>query len=215
MKILKSISWAGCSLVGVLGIACLASAPASAAPTYGPSGVCPQTIGHVAVAGAGTGTATDCNLFITFNADGSITTTAGPQTTYENVEDALIGVINNSGHAITSFHLDGGANDIFGFDGDGIDVYANGGNLSPVAGNSDTTGYGGFDAFFTNIVGNTGNVNFANGGIASGSHDFFSLEEPASLTLRVVQTPEPLTLSVFGIGLLGAAALRRKSSKKA
>jgi len=121
-------------------------------------------------------------------------------------------VINNTSHTISSFALDGGAQPIFGFDNDGINGYANGG---PIVNNAqDGTGYGGLNAYFTNIVGNTGVVNFITP-IAAGSHDFFSLEEPASLNLTVRNVPEPLTLSLFSAGLIGAAALRRKAKKKA
>ena len=100
-------AWLGCSFATLVGLAALGSSPASAALVYGPSGVCPTTIGHPPFGGGNTGTATDCNLFITFNADGSITTTAGPENTFDGVEDALIGVINNTSHTISSFALDG------------------------------------------------------------------------------------------------------------
>ena len=222
-------AWLGCSFATLVGLAALGSSPASAVSSVvmGPSGICPTTLGHTAVGSAGVGNATDCNLVITFNADGSIATTAGPQSTFESVEDALIGVVNNSGHTIFSFNLDGGTSEIMGFDGDGIDLYTFSsvgvqGNITPTAGNPDGTGYGGFNAYFTNISGGagcifldcSGTVNFLNG-IASGSHDFFSLEEPASLNLTVRNVPEPLTLSLFSAGLIGAAALRRKAKKKA
>jgi hypothetical protein len=205
----KSDAWVGCSFAALVGFCCLASTPASAA-----SGVCPTTVGHAAFGGGGVGNATDCNLFITFNANGSITTTAGPETTFDSIEDSLIGVINNTGSPIKSFVLNGGAVGIFGFDGDGIDGYANGGPIVPAIGNPDTTGYGGLDAWFTGIVGNVGTVNFLGAGIAAGGHDYFSLEEPASLNLTV-NVPEPVTLSLFSAGLVGVAALRRRAKKKA
>src|SRR6478736_3055796 len=110
-------AWVGCSFAALVGLAALGSSPASAV-VMGPSGICPTTLGHTAVGSAGVGNAADCNLVITFNADGSIVTTAGPQSTFESVEDALIGVVNNSGHTIFSFNLDGGTSEIMGSDGD-------------------------------------------------------------------------------------------------
>src|SRR6516162_2236816 len=63
-----------------------------------------------------------CNVLITFNADGSITTTnPNPSLSYDNGhDDNMIGVVNNSGKAITSMQLNSASTDIFGFDGDGV-----------------------------------------------------------------------------------------------
>ena len=148
----------------------------AAVATPAVAGICPTT---------GTAT-TDCNFFYHFNSNGSISTTLGTTNSsfgnysydFAGGEDALIGVINNSGHSITSISLNGGASNIFGFDGDGIGAYGHSGTNA-----SDTSSgnYGGLDAFFTNIVGNTGTVNFI-GGIASGSTGYFSLEEPVSIS---------------------------------
>ena len=192
-------------LAGGLAIAAM---PASAVPVT--ANGCPTTIGHPSAGGGGPGNATDCNLVITFSANGSIATAAGPQTTYDSIEDALIGVINNSGHTIFSFNLSGSG--IAGFDGDGIDAYANGG---PIAHNAnDTTGYGGEFAWFTNIhTGATDSltVNFI-GGIATGHTSYFSLEEPASLSLKVTAAPEPMSVALLGSGLLGLGLIRRQRS---
>lgn len=194
------------ALAGWLGTALITPAQAGV--------VCPGTVGAT-VSGLA-GNATDCNLFITFNADGSINTTAGPQTTYDGVEDALIGVVNNSGHTLTSISLNGGTNDIFGFDGDGIDLYEAilQGSSPQVSGNPDNSGYGGPLGYFTNISGNLGTVNFFNG-VMNGQTTYFSLEEPASLNLQVSNNvPEPPVLAMFGLGLLGLGLLarRRKSA---
>jgi PEP-CTERM motif len=215
---------AGCAVAAMMGV--MAASPASAALVYGTSGVCPATqVGTVqhSAHGGGLGDATDCNAFITFGANGSIKTTAGTGTNYESIEDALFGVVNNTKHAITSFQLTSTGSTIFGFDGDGIDFYTfddAGGlheaNIGPVAGNPDTTGYGGLNAYFTNISPglDSGIVNFANGGIAPGMTGFFSLELPAALNKIVVtNTPEPMSLTLLGAGLAGLAFRRRQAKK--
>jgi hypothetical protein len=84
----------------------------------------------------------------------------------------LVGVINNTTNlAITSITLQSG-NNIFAFDGDGIDTYG-------VAGNAlDDTGYGGPNTYFTAINGNQtlGTANFILPVPPKGGTVFFSLE---------------------------------------
>ena len=138
-----------------------------------------------------------CNLIITFNANGSITTAAPllATNTYDGSDDALIGLVNNSGSTITSLHLVG--HNIGGFEDDGIDTYYG----APVSGNPDRTGYGGPLAYFTHNLGNSLDINFY-GGLATGSGTYFSLEEPASLSLTVASVAEPGSSSLLGVGLL-------------
>ncbi len=196
---LASVLMAGAMAVGV-GL--------TFAPTQASAGVCPTTIhtGNDATYGG-------CNLVIQFNANGSVATfkPAGATSNYDGSDDALIGVLNNTSHAITNFAINGNGNNIFGFDGDGIDTFPGGG--APVAGNPDKSGYGGNDGFFTGISGQTGTVNFANAGIAPGATDYFSLEAPINLAAPpIIGTPEPASMAVLGVGLaaLGVAVRRRR-----
>lgn len=168
------------------------------------------------------GTASDCNIVLTISAGGILTPSAGASLapTYDGSDDVLVGVINNSGQAISSITLSGGGITIFSFDGDGIDGY--GATENP--GNPDTTGYGGPDAYFTNISSDftNGTVNFITPLAGNGGFDYFSLED--AITFNQVTgnpgppssgvTPEPSALLMFGTGIAGlAVGLRRRLFK--
>ena len=84
---LSTLLIAGTMLAGTIA----ATAPAQAAA------VCPVT-----TSGSLVGTPGACNVIFTFNANGSITTSADPlntsgATNFDGADDALIGVVNNSG----------------------------------------------------------------------------------------------------------------------
>jgi hypothetical protein len=179
--------------------------PASAEPVLA-DGVCPAV-----------GFATGCNVLIVFNADGSVSTSNGSSAFHYDIFDTLVGVVNDTANTILSINLSAGQN-IFGFTGNGIDGYG-GDGITPAGNNPDTTGYGGPDAYFSNIVSDpntgstSGTVNFANGGIAGGGGtDYFSLQlsAPVSVTSEVSNVvPEPATLGLLGVGMLAAGFARR------
>src|SRR5262249_39711981 len=116
------------------------------------------------------GVDTGCGLVITVTDTGATVSVTG-QPPYDDIEDTLIGVVNNSKLPIKALRLKSGT-DAFGFDGDGIDTFGIPGNAM------DNTGYGGPNAYFTNISSDltTGTVNFIVP-IAPGGTGYFSLEE--------------------------------------
>jgi PEP-CTERM motif len=158
-------------------------------------------------------------FLITFNANGSIATALNPVYStdpgpYDGSDDTYFGVINNTHSTISSFHLTSTLN-IGGFDGDGIDHYGAPSNAT------DTSGYGGPNAFFTNNLGTSLTVNFITPIAANGGTDIFSLELPASLTgtptVTTGGTPEASTwfMMLAGFAGMGFIAYRKRGTKTA
>jgi hypothetical protein len=120
------------------------------------------------------GNDTDCGTIITISNTGVSVSSTG-QGPYDGIEDTLVGVVNNSSLPIHALGLKS-AQTVFGFDGDGIDTYGIPGNIF------DFTGYGGPNAYFTNIDPSltSGDVNFITPIAANGGTAYFSLEEAIS-----------------------------------
>jgi hypothetical protein len=144
---------------------------------------------------------------------------------YESQDDTYYGVVNNYAGVVTSISISS-TNDIFGFDGDGIQTYLTTAQL-PTAERTDPNGYGG--AYVTYTINPTvggvesGTVNFGNGGIeGNGGTDYFSLEEATGLTgvalgSVTLATPEPASLIMAASGALtvfGYGWRRRKAALK-
>lgn len=150
------------------------------------------------------GGATDCDLIITFNADGSVTSNVTGQPPYDGIEDQLVGIVNNSGKTLNSITLAGF--DIFGFDGDGQQSFT--GTFY----GTDTTGYAGPNTSFSVVDNNNGSVSFT-GGLASGSTAWFTLEQAATAQgggVTVVGAPEPSALLLLGSGLIPLFGFARR-----
>ena len=171
---------------------------AGATFTASAASVCPST----------SDTNTDCGFIVTINPGGTISTAAVPGANpYDGNDDALVGIVNNSGAVFNgSFSLSGSSVDggIFEFEGDGICTYVNASYCATAA-----TGYEGPGVTFSNISSDysTGTINVAN--LAAGATTYFSLEG-APGNIQGIGTPEPASLSLFGLGAAGAFMFLRK-----
>jgi hypothetical protein len=174
--------------------------------------ICPAGSGSNPFTHSPDAAATGCNVVLTISAGGTISATIPDSTPYENSEDILVGVVNNSASSIASLNLSGAG--IFGFDGDGICTFTfvGSGYCSGAAYQTDPGDYAGPTTTFSNFAsGDTGTVNFSPSIPASGGTTYFSLEGVPSATLTGTVgatgpggggTAAAPALSTWGMGLL-------------
>ncbi|MFY9824596.1 MAG: IPTL-CTERM sorting domain-containing protein [Thermoanaerobaculia bacterium] len=113
---------------------------------------------------------TGCGVIITVTDSGASVAVTG-QGPYDGADDTLVGVVNNSSLPVSALGVASGIA-VFAFDGDGLVSYGISGNPR------DSTGYGGPNAYFTNInaAQTSGMVNFITPIPAGGGMGYFSLE---------------------------------------
>lgn len=131
---------------------------------------------------------TGCEVLLTINSDGTVTSAVDPrQPPLDGQDDTLVGVVNNSGVPVSGLDLTGSVdgNGIFDFDGEGLCVPVAGPGTSPPPNGCPfdagppgymPTGYEGPGTWFSVKTPSNGVVEFA-GSLASGSTSYFSLQD--------------------------------------
>ena len=168
--------------------------------------------------------ATGCNAVIVIAANGTATTVVNDTTPYENSEDVLVGVVNNSSSPLSSINLSASAgNDIFGVDGDGICTFTFVGNAYCATGHAtDPADYfGPTTSSFSNVnsAHTSGTVNFSTPIAPNGGTTFFSLEGiPANFAVTPgppsgVPEPGSITLLAIGLFLVGVISVWRRFAR--
>ena len=156
------------------------------------------------------GNSSDCSVIITRSATGAFSLTSTGVGPYDGSDDTLVGIVNNGPDSLASVTLTG--NDIFGFDGDGINIYPGGGSYGP-------TGYEGPNTSFVVTDFDHGKVLFT-GGLASGASAYFALENdlsgaagtPPPIVISGTPEPEMWALMLVGFGSIGAVMRRRATT---
>ncbi len=130
----------------------------------------------------------------------------GPFDGQGDANDTLFGIVNKSGTYLSSILLSSSSG-IFNFDGDGVcsgDYGVIPGCPEPPLSTATNSGYDPIGVFYSNVnaTKTSGTVNFAPA-LQNGQSTFFSLEFPLG-------TPEPSSVFLLGLGISGAALLRRR-----
>ena len=169
--------------------------------------VCPAGSGATAFPQSPDNAATGCNVVITIAANGSVSAAVTDSTPYEESEDVLVGVVNNSASTVSSLALTG--SDIFGFDGDGICTFTfvGSGYCTGTTYTSDPGDYYGPTSTFTVTDASTGTVNFSPAIAAGGGSSYFSLEGAPTASIGVVvgtggggAVPAPSSITLLAVG---------------
>ena len=132
------------------------------------------------------GSGQGCAYVITVNADGTASVAAGTNpSSYDNSEDVMVGVVNNTNGVVPSIHVSG--HSPFAFDTDGLcneSGAPTGCPFVPPEGFT-YTGYEGLNTAFVTADDSDGTVVFTTP-LASGATAYFSLEAPPTSASGIV-----------------------------
>ena len=219
------LTCAGLLALAVKSLLASSICPAPNGGSVGGEGVSATYIANTVISGGVVQNNTGCNVLITFNLNGSVTTTfPNAAVSYDaGSEDSLIGIVNNTSSTIFSLNLSSVSQAIFGFDLDGVCgsvtgaqtttspgfTFVGGGN--PCTSSTDPSGYGGPNTAFHPTTTSRGSVSFGATGIVPGQGTWFSLEGPVDVNIAATTgVPEPGTIGLLLSGFTALYFIRRR-----